>query len=330
MIEKTLFLTRNLKFQKVEDFKVQSILGSGCNGIVFHCLVELNGECFSVAVKMILNLHGMTTNTLRAGAFENEFMILYRLKAIHPNVIHILSDFISEPSQQMVDFTLQIVDKSIQDLLFNTNLRTGEKTMKKTQFFVTELHPITLQGKLDQLGMEISTERILKYSLEIVDCFLFLFNNHIAHRDVKLDNIFVSAEDRIILGDFGESVELDQFHRCQQIKLGGGNQMFTAPEVLNSISQAKAEDWIEFKFQFSWEVGCLLFFISFGEFPFLDYPAAFGKAPNIEVPAVAFPEGEHIPSELKEVIAALLLNEAEERMELEEAFGKLKKMTGKC
>ena len=53
---------------------------------------------------------------------------------------------------------------------------------------------------------------IIRFAGELLDCFVFLFENRVAHRDVKPNNIFVSSDGSLILGDFGEAAELDEKH----------------------------------------------------------------------------------------------------------------------
>src|SRR3990167_2274838 len=312
-LERTLFLTRNLKNQKLENFILQRVLGSGSNGIVFLCQVQLGEQRFEVALKMIFNFAGRTTNSLK-GEYENECLILHKLQSIHPNVIHILWEFVDYPTNQMVEMVL--AQGIVEDALFSINFYTNSQILKRTQFFVLEYHPMTLKQILQLLGSTIERERIYRYSLEIVECFMFLFNNHIVHMDVNLDNIFVSEDDRIILGDFGESIETDEFHRCQKQHLKTGNSWFAAPEVLNSIAAAKRmEDWIDFEGQYAWEVGCLLFFISFGAHPFPDYPLI---PVNLEV---EFPQDRaEIPNWMRNLVVCLLKKDKQERMKLEEAL----------
>ena len=309
---------------KSNDFKVIAVVGSGCNGTVFHCEIVINKEVFRVALKMISNFAQMTSNTLRK-ACANEFMILRDLEAVHPNIIHILSSFNDTPTKSMMD-SLEI---ECCEFLYSTDARTGIKTPVKTQFFVTELHSMTLERKLNELGNKINLETILRYSLEIANCFLFLFNNYIVHRDVKLDNLLISEDDRIILSDFGESIKTDLSYRCRKCDLRSGSTLFTAPEILNSIQQAKDTDCIDFRSQYSWEVGCLIYNVAFGSFPFPGYPTGFGVEPNVTVPLLQFPllerKGETIPEELLCLIRELLAN-AGERIEIEQAVEKLKKM----
>ena len=317
-MEKILFFTRNLKFKTLEDFKIKKLLGQGSNGFVFLCEVELNNERHEVAVKMILNYGEKTTNSLR-GEYENEFVILYKIRDIHENIQHVLFDFVAQPTPHMLSFA----HESVQDLLYKENRITRVKTAKTTQFFVTEYHPCTLAEKLDQLGPSISYSTILKYSLEVVDCFLFLFNKQVVHRDVKLDNIFVSEDDCVILGDFGESIETDADHCCLRKDLRAGNMMYTAPEVLNQIFTGGNVDFTK---QYSWDAGCLMFEMAFGEFPFEGYPMGFGRAPNVQVPEVVTPEMQKIPREFSELIIKLLANDPRMRMSIGEALDQLKRL----
>ena len=313
--EKTIFLTRNLKYTKIQNFNIQKILGQGSSGIVFLTEVLLNGHSFQLALKMLFNLHFSTIKL--ASAFENEFKILYKLKTIHKNIIHILHDFTAVPTPQMI----AAADPSIHEHLYKTNFqRRGSRIPKTTQFFVIEYHPQTLEQKLQKLGSSITYEIILKYAQEIVDCFLFLFKNRIVHRDVKLNNILIAEDNRIIVSDFGESIETDKNHCCSVQALRGGNQAFSAPEIINQIHRKEGGTGkIDFSKQYSWEVGCLLFAIAYGDLPFSDYPLNYGRAPNVVVPPVSIPDSAIVPEEFSDVLRRLLLNQAESRMGIEEA-----------
>ena len=163
-LERTLFLTRNLKNQKLENFILQRVLGSGSNGIVFLCQVQLGEQRFEVALKMIFNFAGRTTNSLK-GEYENECLILHKLQSIHPNVIHILWEFVDYPTNQMVEMVL--AQGIVEDALFSINFYTNSQILKRTQFFVLEYHPMTLKQILQLLGSTIERERIYLYSLAI-------------------------------------------------------------------------------------------------------------------------------------------------------------------
>ena len=314
-LERAFLLITNIKFQKIHAFHPQAVLGTG-QEIVFLCKVLVNNETFPVVLKMIPNFAEMGPECHR-GSNENELMILHKLGGSHANIIRILSEFVSEPSDQMVQWALQ------------RNLQLSRDSRRV--FYTTESHPFTLEDKLKQLGRSVALERIVRYCLDVVECFLFLFNKNIVHGNVKLDNIYVSEDDRIVLGEFGESIETDKLHRCQMKHVRQGNAVFTAPEVLDAMVNARnsknREAWIDFAGQYSWEVGCLVYCICFGRFPFPGYP----RTPNTsKIGAVVFPEAAFaIPEELKALLAGLLKAKKQERMGIEEAYWKMNSVAQK-
>ena len=83
--------------------------------------------------------------------------------------------------------------------------------------------------------------------------------------------------------------------------------MFTAPEIHNQMNLKKNAEKIDFSKQYSWEVGCLLYEMAFGCFPFEGYPALFGEPPNLQVPPPSM-DG-HLPgvsNDFLEVIRRML------------------------
>ena len=210
--------------------------------------------------------------------------------------------------------------KSVQDLLTKEN-DNGVRVPITTQFFVIEYHPTTLQQLLE--SRKVGEKEVYQFAGELFSCFKFLFDNRVVHRDVKLDNILVSASGSLILSDFGESVMVDDNHCCKCSCLRGGNQQFQAPEVLNQIKLGAGE--INFSGQYSWEVGCLLFGIVFGRFPFEDYPQNYGRAPHIAVPdPVIVNSGLH--SGFDRLMAKLLVNNSDFRISIEAAHKEFKSL----
>ena len=119
--------------------------------------------------------------------------------------------------------------------MMEENAITKQSRAATTQFFLIEYHPLTLPQKLDNLpgGRKLSWQEIHKYSRDLLSASLFLFNNHVVHLDVKLENILVSRDDHLILADFGESIHTDHNHCILLENLSGGNWLLThfAPEV---------------------------------------------------------------------------------------------------
>ena len=245
-VKEVLYLTRKLKYVPLKEFKVLKVLGQGANGIVF--LVEITlpkDDPRQFALKMILNFGDETelSDEIRS-QYSNEFEVLRNITDIHPNIIHILSEFVTRPTGKMIDF----VNGSLQQYLIKTDPITGEKTPIKTQFFLTENCPGTLDDLMKR-EKEFTVKKIYAYSRELLDCFAFLFQNEVVHRDVKPNNILVSVTGELILTDFGESVETEN-HICSKERLRTGNQKYQAPEVLNSISPHSKKDKIDFSGQY--------------------------------------------------------------------------------
>src|SRR3990167_38267 len=310
-IKRTLLLTRQLRFVAFEEMKVVNILGQVSNGIVFLVEIPLrNQTTVQLALKMILNLQQINTTKL-SNHFVNEYDVLFKLVDIHPNIIHILADFTDAPTLQMIN----ALHPSIHDLLFK-KYEFGVEVPVTTQFFLIEYHPATLEQVLKERKLQAA--EIYRFAGELLDCFVFLFENRVAHRDVKPDNIFVSSEGSLILGDFGEAAELDENHCCSVHKLRAGNMKFTAPEVINQLGSGK--QIIEFSKQYSWEVGCLLFEMVYGKFPFENYPMNFGKAPKISVPSAVFDFGASVVDvAFLAIINKLLINDCEFRISIKDA-----------
>ena len=299
----TLSRMNQLKQKSLDQFKIIKMLGQGCFGMVFLTEVDLQHEKLQVALKMVCNHRQISTENL-SQAFKNEFDIIQGFKRVHPNIVCLLSEFKAPPTMEMIN----AVHDSYRQYLIKDS---GQPYT--TQFFVLEYHPCTLESYL-QLNKTLPRAEIIKFAGELFSCFTFLFEERVAHRDVKPNNILVSAEGSLILSDFGESINLDDNH-CYNSELGAGNQQYQAPEIHN---QRKGKAIINFSKQYSWEVGCLLFTIVYGKFPFEDYPSAYGSPPYLHVPYLAIPNSGVHPA-FEHLIGKLLINDQSSRISIHQA-----------
>lgn len=297
--EKLMELAKLLPHCSIKEYKIKEVLGQGCNGIVFLAEVNVRGVCDVVALKMILNL-GLSTNTLR-NEYENEFVMLDSvLNDINKNVMFMIGQFISQPTDEMICYA----SPTVQDILKTQNRLTGVISNRTTQFFVLEYHPTNLEKHLKQLGGGISVERVMKYAKQVLECFSYLYEKRVVHRDVKLDNILVSEEDDIVLSDFGESLLVESDFTILTSQLKAGNARFTAPEIHNQMKLRNTR--IDFSGQYSWEVGCLLYEISFGRFPFPGYPGLSSRVPYQVPPATLENHLPGLPPAFVEMIGNML------------------------
>ena len=319
---RVLQLCRQLQVIKLSQYKILKVLGSGAMGIVFLCEVEVGNpkKIIKVALKMITNYMGLSTSKL-ASVFQNEFYVLSEIGEYHKNIIQILTAFQDLPSQQMIE----AADVSVRDLLGTVNRITGKFEPLRTQFFVFECQTCDLETKLIQLGANITFDSILKYSIELCEGLLFLYERHIIHRDIKLDNILLSESGDLIISDFGGSLKVDQNYNIIYNDVREGNMMHSAPEIHIQLFKAGNDAFklINFVKQPSWELGCVLFNMAFGRFPFLGYPAGYGANGNTSVPTIDIPPDVAYPSKFTNIIKDLLANDPGARISLTDALTRL-------
>src|SRR3990167_2948939 len=302
-VDHILYLTRALKKHNLEHLKICRILGGGASGLVWLVEAQVKKKPVLLAMKMIFNFPQMQIPQ-NSNHFSNEFSIVYDLPT-HPNIINILADFHDTPNGSL----LQLIDPEIlQNLLVNNVPLT-------TQFFLVEYHPLTLKQKLESLGRPLRWEEIYRYYADLIRCSYFLYKQKVVHRDIKLENILVSNDDRLILSDFGESIKTDENYCCKLEDLQRGNLMYQAPEVLNAISAQSPV--IDFSKQYSWEIGCVIFQLLQGRFPFSRYPSKYGSRPNIQVHPPKIKR--YVCGQLENLVLLMLENDAGERISIEEA-----------
>ena len=80
---------------------------------------------------------------------------------------------------------------------------------------------------------------------EVVSCCLlglsYLHNRNVMHRDIKPDNLFISENGVIKLGDFGLAVQLE--HSCSKRNTTCGTSMYMGPEVYGEGAELKSDVW---------------------------------------------------------------------------------------
>ena len=291
--------------EDLSQFRILEVLGQGTFGVVFKGEVDIeNGRVLDVAIKMIYSIH-------EESSMKNELKMLQKFLDA-PHILQLLWHFVAFPSPQMLELARETICHALLDF-------TASAT-----FFVVELFPFTLEKKLEAVG-NFMPQQIIKYSQQLAKALRHLFRKRVVHRDVKLDNIFVTSEDSVILGDLGVGLEVNENYCCDFSELCGGNQLFAAPEVLTAInSQVKdveASTEINFEKQYSWELGCVIYYIAVGQFPFNGYPGAFTKGnKTVSVPEIDITNIVEVDEKFAKIISQLLVNDPQKRISIEEAY----------
>ena len=269
------------------------------DGLVMICDFRLENKIYPVALKMLMEFHGIEISGSSHRKKINEFNILSD-DIQHPNIVCKYGSFISIPN----DIMIQNVDLSIRDLCFDQN---NPNTKKKHQFYILEAYRRTLQCVIESL----SFHQIVKYSYQLSSALLFLFKNNIVHLDVKADNLMISFNDNLVMIDFGHAAKLDENGFVHYESAHVGNILHLSPEVLQA---AKEQRNLPCKLQHSWELGMIIYEL------FNQGKTSFD---TLSTELILDLDLSKIPDEFKELIPKLLCLE-NERISIEVAYDCLK------
>lgn len=105
---------------------------------------------------------------------------------------------------------------------------------------------------------KILTEPEIRYFVrQIANACLYLHDNQIIHRDLKLGNIFINDDMNIKLGDFGLATKIEDAERKYTLC---GTPNYLAPEILLKTGHSFQVD--------VWSLGCIVYTLAVGTPPF--------------------------------------------------------------
>jgi len=276
-------------------------------------LIGYKGMANTVALKVIFRWDSVPTNQL-SRLYGGEWDVLIDLPP-HPNIVHYIHQF-TETMPIMVE---AFVDSTVVDIVKNRN----------TKFIIFEYLPLTLSSWLNQNPtIRTDPQLLLRMCKEIASALLFLWQNHIIHRDIKLDNIMLTNDLTVVIVDFGCSIKTHEDYTFPvDINLGVesrhmsfGNISHLAPEVQNLVFQGRN---VNYEKQPSWELGVVSFeILCDAKHPYPNYPLKYPPAPQLRVleTEVNFTElrGKYSESIIS-VIRNLLANLPAERIPIADA-----------
>jgi len=201
------------------DFEKLKVIGRGSFGKVFK--VKLKGQNTVYAMKVLNKTDVEERNEIAHARAENS--ILRKLNC---------------PFLVKMHFAFQTSDR----LFFVMDFVNGGELFFHLQ----------KEGKFDQ-------ERVKFYVAEIVIGLEYLHNSHIIYRDLKPENLLLSADGHIIMTDFGISKE-GLATTDDRTGTFCGTPEYLAPEVLKQEKYTKAVDW--------WSLGTLMYEMLSGLPPF--------------------------------------------------------------
>lgn len=153
----------------------------------------------------------------------------------------------------------------------------------------------------DQRGVDFSEEQILDWFVQICLGVKHIHDRKVLHRDIKSQNIFLTKDGMIKLGDFGIAKVLNS--TCDMAKTCIGTPFYLSPEICEQQPYNNKSD--------IWSMGCVLY-----ELTNLRHPFEAGNMKNLVLKII---RGSYPPvpskysSNLRDLVSALLKRSPRER-----------------
>ncbi|HVY25470.1 MAG TPA: protein kinase [Polyangiaceae bacterium] len=222
---------------KFVGYEIRGLIGQGGHACVFHGYDSFMGQ--HVAIKVLYRPGGVTKEMMQRG--QAEAQLLHRLR--HPNIV--------EVSRAGIEDGLLFI---IMELLRGRSLRTI----------------------LEQEG-RLAIEEVLFLSAQIADAAAAAHDQKAIHRDLKPDNVFITADNRVKVLDFGIAKLMDHAAWTTQKNIVLGTMLYMSPEQVQGLSLTPQSD--------VYALGLIMYTALFGRHPCLiDVQAAtFAELTRIQV-----------------------------------------------
>lgn len=161
-----------------------------------------------------------------------------------------------------------------------------------------------------------SEQQSKRIMFQILSAVKYLHDQGIVHRDIKPENIVCaqrSEDTEVKLADFGLAKQVKKENNGRELlkASASGTTLYCAPERLKQSEESMAVD--------IWSVGCIMYFIIFGEPPF--YSAKEDEDENeaevmefVTKGTIQFPPSVHLSEQLKDFLLKLLEKEPQKRI----------------
>ena len=254
----------------IGNYKVSSFLGRGGFGVVRVGIHHITGE--EIALKFVNK-----SDILSIAAAERtmtEIQCLTTLK--HANII-LLNEYVETPLHVVLIFELMLGGDLFAHMC-SLHVKEKEKALRDLEATITsddgisrsnspkdsprdrDRDPRERETSLKSMTA-LAEEDAKKVFFQVISAVSYAHNNHICHRDLKLENILLKEKDSVAtvkVADFG----LSDFYRPGSTRKSNcGTLAFLAPEGFKNTSNAGPPLDV-------WSLGVILFAMLFGRLPF--------------------------------------------------------------
>ena len=180
----------------------------------------------------------------------------------------------------------------------------AERIAGRTGIWMQYVRGRTLDDEVREHG-PLAPDDVIRIAIDVARALGAVHAAALVHGDVKARNVLRDTSGRILLCDFGASVDLDDAAPDAAAPTAG-TPLYLAPEILNGMPASQAGDF--------YALGVLLFFLATGTYPVQgrttsDIRKAHAQGPRATLGA----ERPALPAGLVSVVDRLLRPEPEER-----------------
>ncbi|CAB3399519.1 unnamed protein product [Caenorhabditis bovis] len=216
------------------NYRVENVIAKGGFGTVF---LATNSKGKQVAVKILLSHDASATKDI-----DNEIYMMK--KYTHDNIV-------------------QLYDASCENRGTSKCVKEYRISMEYCRYSIVDVL---------QKYKEVTTSFVVRVILYTTRALAFLHEAGVIHRDVKAENLLINANGRLKLCDFGSattnSVEMSQLSHSQRLAIQEEIYRYTTPITRSPEVCDVYSNWPIGKEQDTWALGCLIYFVCFGEHPF--------------------------------------------------------------
>ncbi|CAI7991881.1 Serine/threonine-protein kinase PINK1, mitochondrial [Geodia barretti] len=306
---------RMLYTTTIEDYDILGpIFDGGEEGLVLRAQCKKKGLPFPdrvYAMKVLTNYFKSQTATEARVQFQNEYEILCNLPP-HPNIIHMYAFFFDRANP----------DVSPEFKRVGRNVRT------MSLFLLMAEHPMSMKEQLDILtgGQGPKPGKVVQWVKELLSGLCFLHSHQIVHRDLKLDNLLVDDNGRVVISDFGKAIILEDNMKVSYNHgfSAGGNTAHLAPEILNAKPGPKK--YLNYSKQPVWAAGVLAYELAGHKNPFQSGTIDQRSYGVQDVPPLKYTYSTHskfcqsLDSQLGSIVRAMIQAEPSDRPTLQDCL----------
>jgi len=157
-------------------------------------------------------------------------------------------------------------------------------------------------------GKRLPESECMFYLTELVVALKYLHGRRVIHRDLKLGNLFLDAENHLKVGDFGLAAQLE--HHGEKKRTICGTPNYIAPEILEGKHGHSYEVDV-------WSLGVILYTMLVGRPPFetADVKTTYRR---IRYNQYSFPDTVKVSDSAKSLITSILQTDPKTRPSLDE------------